>query len=557
MTWCKKSAHLHVCTFAHLFSRYLFNAVPLMLRRIFIGILCFISFAGEMHAQKAYWIFFTDKNGTSFDPYSYFAPEAIARRQKSGISLYDSTDFPVNENYIAQVGKIVEHVGYSTRWFNGIGVDATDDEIISVQKLSFVREVVQQADWIVNPASVADSPDTNNTLLVDLDRDIRQQIDPMNGYAFAKNNITGKGIIISIIDVGFHGTDISPAFKQLRFDNRIRATFDFSKDNADVYGPSPDHGTMVLSCIAGFSGQTQLGLAPDAIFLLAKISSGFTSQPHGEENFVKAMEWSDQQGAMIINVSDGPDKGTYFPEQMDGKKSLMSRASNLAAKKGMLVIAAAGNEGESSEPNLLPPADADSVLSVTALNDKGYIASYSSYGPPPDFRRKPDVCAPGTAIVANGNGKLEVEDGTSFSAPLLAGFAACVIQKYPDLTPMMLADTMRRCSSQYPYYDYSQGYGTPQASYFFETKKTISPTFKIQQDSGVVKIKINPENLPDCHNHGGELLFYNLEDSKGRIYKYEVINISDNDTVQFDLDDVRVGFKLHVFYKGYYATENF
>ena len=528
-----------------------------MFKRIFIVFSFAISFAGEIHAQKSWWVFFTDKNNTIFDPYSYFSPEAIFRRQKLGISLYDSTDFPVNANYISQIEIVVDHVGHITRWFNGVGVDATDEEIAVLRKFPFVREVIPQADWNIKPANVKLYPDTTIEDGDGHDRQIKQQIDPLQGYYFAEHNLKGNGIVISIIDVGFHGVDTHPAFTQLRFNNRIRSTWDFAKDRLDVYSSKADHGTMVLSCIAGYANSTPMGLAPEATFLLAKISTNLTTQPHGEENFVAAVEWSDQQGAMIINCSDGPDKESYFPEQMNGKISLMSRTSNMAASKGILVIAAAGNEGETVHPQILPPAEADSVLSVTALNDQGIIASYSSYGPTPDFRRKPDVCAPGTAIVANGEGGYEVEQGTSFSAPLLVGFAACVIEKYPDLSPMMLVDTMHKCSSHYQYYDYSHGYGEPQASYFFDTLKIAPASFTFIKNDENETIKINAECMPECRSHKSEMLFYSLEDSKGRIYKYEVITVLDDDLVEISLDDLKVGTKLHVFYKNYYATENF
>ncbi|MCX6311334.1 MAG: S8 family serine peptidase [Bacteroidetes bacterium] len=528
-----------------------------MLKRISFVFLFAISFIGEIHAQKSWWVFFTDKNNTTFDPYSYFSPEAIFRRQKLGISLYDSTDFPVNENYISLVRISVNQLGHVTRWFNGVGVDASDEEVAVLRKLPFVREVVPQTDWDIVPAFTKLFPDTTIEDDYGKDRNLKQQIDPLQGKYFSEHNLKGNGIIISVIDVGFHGVDNSPAFLKMRFNNRIRSTYDFAKDVSDVYNSKADHGTMVLSCIAGFANGAQMGLAPDATFLLAKISTNLTNQTHGEENFVAAVEWSDKQGAMIINCSDGPDENSYFPEQMNGKISLMSRTSNMAASKGILVVVAAGNEGETSQPQLLPPAEADSVLSVTALNDDGIIASYSSYGPPPDFGRKPDVSAPGTAIVANGDGGYEVAEGTSFSAPLLVGFAACIIEKYPDLSPMMLIDSMRRCSSHYPYYDYSHGYGEPQASYFFDSLKVAPSTFTfIKKDEGET-IKINENSMPDCRSHKSEMLFYSLEDSKGRIYRYEVINIKDDDHIEISLDDLKVGTKLHVFYKNYYATESF
>src|ERR1044071_7274582 len=113
-----------------------------MQKKIFIAFFFAVFLCGGLHAQKAYWVFFTDKNGTTFDPYSYFAPEAITRRLNLGISLYDSTDFPVNENYLAEVAKRVTLVGHTTRWFNGVGVDGTDEQIAEVKQLPFVREVV-------------------------------------------------------------------------------------------------------------------------------------------------------------------------------------------------------------------------------------------------------------------------------------------------------------------------------------------------------------------------------------------------------------------------------
>jgi hypothetical protein len=535
-----------------------------MQKKIFIVFFFAVFFCGGLHAQKAYWVFFTDKNGTTFDPYSYFAREAITRRLNLGISLYDSTDFPVSEKYVAEVAKRVTLVGHTTRWFNGVGVDATEEQIAEVEKLPFVREVVAQQSLMWKPASADFFPDTIDDEIHDVKRDVNLQIDPMQGKLFKQNNLTGKGIIISIIDVGFHGVDVSPAFNSLRFNNGIRSTFDFAKDVADVYEQSADHGTMVLSCIAGVVNGQPMGLAPDATFLLAKIATPWTRQPKGEENFVAAMEWSDKQGAMLINCSDGPDYESYFPEQMNGKISLMSRASNMAAAKGMLVIAAAGNEGEASSTVLLPPADADSVLSVTALNDRGFIASYSSVGPTPDFRHKPDVCAPGTVLVANGYKNFEESEGTSFSSPLLVGFSACLIQKFPNLSPMDLMDTLHKCSSLYPYYDYAHGYGTPQASHFFDTARVQEPTFKIGHlksvegnaliEKNTVTITLEEKFKPDCNAEKNPKLYYNMEDERGRIYRYYVYEVRGDAAITIPESYLRVGVKINVFYEGYYAS---
>lgn len=526
-----------------------------MLKKIFIVFSVTLLFCEGLFAQKSFWVFFTDKSGSTFDPYSYFAPEAITRRLNLGISLYDSTDFPVSEKYIAEVSKRVTTVGHATRWFNGVGVEANEEQIAEVRKLLFVREIVEQHSLTWKPASAG--PDTLDETFSNVKRDVDLQINPMQGKVFKDNNLTGKGIIISIIDVGFHGVDIHPAFQRLRFNNSIRATFDFCKDDADVYSQKLDHGTGVLSCIAGEVNGKAMGLAPDAVFLLAKIATAWTNQPKGEENFVAAMEWSDKQGASLINCSDGPDYESYFPEQMNGKISIMSRASNMAASKGILVIAAAGNEGESTSPVILPPGDADSVLCVTALNDNGYVASYSSIGPTPDFRHKPDVCAPGTVLIANGYEEYEESEGTSFSSPLLVGFAACIIQKYPDLSPMQLMDTLHKCSSLYPYYDYSHGYGIPQANYFFDTTAVQERTFTLKRDDLTAVITLEEKYKPACDSDDLPKLYYSLEDEKGRIYRYFVYELANGKPIVIPDNYLQAGNKVHVFYKGYYASLQF
>ena len=528
-----------------------------MLKKLFtVSLFCFSVFAA-LNAQRAWWVYFTDKHNVTFDPYSYFAPEAIARRQLNHISLYDSTDFPVNENYLARVGKMVDTLGYASRWLNAVGVVASDEEIAEVQKLSFVKAVAPQSVINWQPAATKFLPDT---MVEDEDGNPRSpglQIDPLQGRMFAQNNHRGKGIVIAILDVGFHGADQHPAFSRIVIDNRIRAAYDFIRQTSDVYSVSADHGTMVLSCIAGDMHGVQLGLAPDATFLLARIAKEYGNQYRGEEGFLAGVEWADKNGASIINCSGGPNEESYFPEQMDGKTAIISRAAKLAARKGILVVAAAGNEGETYEPNLLPPSDADSVVTVTALNDTGFIAEYSSHGPTPDFRRKPDLSAPGTAIVAAGYGdQFQSADGTSFSAPLIAGFAACLMEMYPGISAMSVLDTLRKSASLYPYFDYAHGYGTPQASYFFSGKRDLSPTFSFVDDgSGTIKIKIDDHCKPDCC-HKPTLLFYNLSSATGMIFRYGVIEVKDDVPLTINAGDFPYGSELHVSYLGYYATKS-
>jgi hypothetical protein len=241
---------------------------------------------------------------------------------------------------------------------------------------------------------------------------------------------------------------------------------------------------------------------------------------------------------------------------MNGKIPLISRAANMSASKGMLVIAAAGNSGDEYDDRLLPPSDADSSLCVTALNDSGYVAGYSSRGPTPQFSHKPDVCAPGTAIVADKTQDFSVAEGTSFSAPLLTGFAACLLEMYPDLSPMSLADTMRRSANLYPYFDYAHGYGAPQASYFFDPQQLVAPTFTINtaKDGGVT-VNLDTAACPKCCFPKTAYLYFSLENLAGKIYHYGVIQVTSETPLVLPADETGQGGTLHVFYRGYYASK--
>lgn len=504
--------------------------------------------------QQVWWVYFSDKQGASFDPYAYFDPAAIERREKNGLSLYDYSDYPVSPVYLAQVSGMVDTLGYASRWMNAVSVVATEAQITRVRSLSFVSTVELQQGFEWMPAEV--NLTKNEEIIPD-------QVGAMQGEVFAKHNITGKGINIVILDAGFSGVDSHEAFTDLRFNNQIKRTWNFLRNDSSIYSDKPDHGTMVLSCIAGKSDGKQLGMATGANFMLGIISKEYGNQYRAEEHYIAGVEWADRVGAHVINISGGPNENSYFAEQMDGKTSVISFACKMAARKGILVVAAAGNNGEKSERQLLPPAETDSVLSVTAVNAQGYIAKYSAVGPPPDFRRKPDICAPGDVFVAcreKGKNEYAYSDGTSFSAPLVTGFAACVMEVYPEITAMGTIDTMHRCAHLYPYYDYAHGYGVPKAGYFFhDTTVRIEPTFVIERSEAGLRVRITPCDDSLNTTEQQRMMFWNLTDAQGRIRAYRVIEVTESypQVIENDYIEPRGAYKLCVWYKGYYAEADY
>lgn len=503
-------------------------------------------------AQDYWWVYFTDKKASTFNPYTYFTPEALARRVNQGLPVCDSSDFPVSHTYLTQVQGMVMQSGYASRWFNAVSVQATAAQAAQLRRLPFVRAVEPQSDWSWTAAAA-------DTISEWPFKEVKpsDHLQPLQAQYFAAGGYKAKGIVIAVLDVGFHGTDKHEAFRHLYFNNRVKATFDFVENDWNVYDNREDHGTMVLSCLAGQFGNYQLGMATEATYLLARISRDFGNQYRGEERWVAAMEWADQQGANIINTSGGPNEEAYFREQIDGKTAIITRAGNVAARKGMLVVAAAGNNGEFERGFLLPPSDADSVLTVAATNNLGMHAEYSATGPTWDFRRKPDLCAPGDAPVANGKGKYSMVEGTSFSCPIVAGMAACFMQKYPSVPVMGVADSLRKSCSRYPYYDYMHGYGVPQAGCFFGVQKApAQPCFTFERAGDSLLVKMNANVVP-AFGATAPLLFYNLEDARGRINEYHVIRPASATPVVIPGTLRSAGGKINVYYEGYYASHAF
>jgi subtilisin family serine protease len=150
---------------------------------------------------------------------------------------------------------------------------------------------------------------------------------------------------------------------------------------------------------------------------------------------------------------------------MNGDIAISTRAADMAASKGILVVNSAGNEGASAWQKIAAPSDGDSVLSVGAVDNMGVRASFSSKGNTADGRIKPDVCAQGVgAVLANSGGGFYGGNGTSFSCPIIAGMAACLWQYFPNITNMQLLEIIRQYSSNYNTPDSLLGYGIPNFS---------------------------------------------------------------------------------------------
>ncbi|HIA06204.1 MAG TPA: peptidase S8 [Flavobacteriales bacterium] len=524
-------------------------------------LVCTLLFSPESHAQsdlKKCWVFFTDKEQGTFDPYTYFDTKAIERRLRSNIPINHYSDWPVTPAYIEKVQEVATSISHPSRWFNAVSILATDAEVTAIEQLEFVVAVQPMLAFLY-PASIAHTKNNDyNTNITEYQiAMLKKQTARMEADLFHDRNIRGQGMRIAIFDAGFPTVDVNPAFEHIRQNKRIIKTWDFLTRKENVYKHSA-HGCNVLSCVAGIIKGQRMGLATEAEFLLARTESGVFEPFSEEENWLAAAEWADKNGADIINSSLGYTEKRYFPSEMDGKKSLVARAANMAARKGMLVVNAAGNDGSDDWKYQGTPADADSVLSIGGIDfESDFHISFSSYGPTADKRIKPNICAFGVAIVAGKKG-IEIAYGTSFSSPLAAGFAACAWQTDRNATNMEMFRRLEQAGELYPYFDYAHGYGVPLASSFVEkSPATVNPTFELRSSGDDISVEIDKTQFVLDGEDAGAMLFYHIENSKGYLDKYYVIAVNSYSVLQFNASEYQKGSRLRVHFKGYTTSYTF
>ena len=409
--------------------------------------------------RPKYWILLDAKDPATAPSLS---PAAMARRQAQNL-LIDDTDRPVSSAYLARLQQAGVEPVCQSRWLNAISARLTPDQYAQVSAMPFVTSIVaiDPAIIITSLGKPAPSDDAKPMLAP-----VMTQIQAPD---FAQAGLTGRFVTIGVIDAGFFGADSVGALKHLFARQGVNEVKDYVNDKK-THGQlfrtletmSDFHGTEVLAAISGNDPveNVQYGLATDAKFYLARTDQGNREYRGEEDNWVAAMEWMDSLGVRLINTSLGYAKGmsnpkdNYAPSQMDGHTSLISRAAQIAAdKKGILVIVSAGNEGEDRSWRIIStPADAQGVLAIGATNSKLWNRiGYSSIGPESLPYLKPNVSCFSLY-------------GTSLSAPVITGFAACVMQANPKLTNKQVMELIEKSSHLYPYGNNYVGYGVPQAS---------------------------------------------------------------------------------------------
>lgn len=438
-----------------------------------ILLICFMLLQFKAIAQQDAWVYFNAKENVqaSIDnPLTILTQQAIDRKNAHGIAI-DDRDVPVNEGYIAMI-KAPETgvtVYAKSKWFNAVYVRGSEVDITNlVANFSFV-ESVQFADNALNSSgrfeAVNDKFEIENTDVIFNYGNALNQVEMINVDALHAQDFTGDGIIIAVLDSGFNNVDTMGAFQRLRDNGDLLDGYDFVDRVNDVYAfTANDHGTKVLSNMAGFVQDQYVGTAPDASYYLFRTEDIFTETPVEEAYWVEAAERSDSLGVHIINSSLGyktyqNSNYSYSDADLDGQTAFITRGANIANEKGIIVVTSAGNSGVNG---VGAPADAAGVMSIGAVDADGNYVSFSSQGSAIQPSQKPDVVARGGAsFVINSNNVIVNNNGTSFSSPTMAGGIASLWQALPDFDHEEIKDFVRMSSSQYTTPDFLLGYGIP------------------------------------------------------------------------------------------------
>ena len=423
-----------------------------------------------------YWIEFTDKLNSPYctcRPAEFLSARSLERRARAGIAVVEN-DLPVNSDYVNALKINGVKIHGTSRWLNAATVVADSAGAESLKDLPFVKKVEYIGRHIPakNPRN---RPPKKRT-------PVKSFPQPDGGGAFGyaglQNSMLelpalhaaghrGGGIWVAVMDGGFTNVDTLPFFDSVALQGRLFPGWDFVERDGGIY-EGAQHGTSVLSVMAGNLPGYFVGGAPDATYFLLKTEDTAGEYPVEESNWIAGAEWADSIGADIINASLGY---TYFNDttlnhkyqKLDGRTAIGSRGAAIAATKGMIICNSAGNEGDGSWHYIGVPADAPGLIAVGAVDFDGQRASFSSFGPTTDGRIKPDLMAPGDQVVTAGASgvQLGLSSGTSLASPMLAGGLAALWSAFPEKTAQEILNAAFASADQADKPDNKRGYGQP------------------------------------------------------------------------------------------------
>lgn len=439
--------------------------------QLFSIIFCILTSTIATAQVNRYMVFFKDKNGTPFtinQPGQFLSEKAIERRVKQAIVVTEQ-DLPVNPAYAQSVSVSGGKVFFASRWMNGVLIQTDVANVPSIQALPFVSHV----EFVAPQQRLIENGRKKGGLFRKKSNHAgirtQTQLQMLGIPEMHADGFKGEGMTIALFDGGFTGVNTTAPFQEVfsegRYDDVVSHDFVRNTDNVFQYD---DHGTQVFSIIAASVADEFTGGAPEANFQLYVTEDASSEYRIEEYNWLFAAERADSAGVDIISSSLGYydfdlTSMNYSKDQMDGKTAIVTQAAQLAAERGIIVVASAGNEGNIPSWKIITaPADAIDVVAVANVNAQGNASSSSSRGPSADGRIKPDLAALGSGVtVVQDNGAIGTASGTSLAAPLITSLVAGVWQKFPDFSAKEIVAALKKTATRSGNPDNNVGYGIP------------------------------------------------------------------------------------------------
>lgn len=474
------------------------------MKKILLVLFIFILTTTSLISQNKYWVTFKDKNNSTYSiqhPETFLSEKSIERRFSQGIQITEN-DLPVNNSYIVAIKNICPNILTVSKWMNAVSIDIANlQQIEKIKLLPFVKSV----------SSVIQLQNTKNSSNTKFEPVISMGIPTIDTsiYGSAYNQVKmigidkihalgykGEGVDIAVFDGGFLNANTLNFFDKAHQDGRIIPVWNYVDNTNNVYVRSL-HGMNVLSVMCANIDHVFVGAAPEANYYLFITEDTYQEQIIEEDNWVAAAEKADSIGVQIFTTSlgyttfdDTTTDHTYA--DMDGNTTIITRAANIAASKGILVVNSAGNEGNRAWHYISAPADGDSVLTIGAVNENGVIAGFSSRGPNSSNHLKPNVCGQGANIVVAGTNNNEVgrSNGTSFSCPLIAAASACLWQAFPNKTSSEIFHEIEKSANLFNTPNFDYGFGIP--NYYAAYNKLENELYSQNPNVSVPKAYPNP-----------------------------------------------------------------
>lgn len=555
------------------------------MRLILISLILLLLNAG-LTAQSKYFVFFKDKGNRAAlnkisreEISSLLSSQTIERRKR----IFGENDFlryedlPPDSSYVNKLESMGVKIVHQLKWFNAVSCYMNEGMLEEIKALDFV-DSIQKVKSYKFSYPVQDKQLSGKAIA-------KSQFNEDYGYSLKQNllshipylhdlGITGKGVVVGLLDTGFRYKD-NPSLKYVD----VLAERDFiQNDNITENEPSKGdasnqdrHGTAVLSIIAGYDPGNQIGPAYEASYLLAK-TEYVPSETHLEEdNYAAGVEWLEANGAFIIssslgyNIFDKPES-SYLFEDMNGETTIVARALNKAFEFGVATFTSAGNEGATSwgaefgdnlYGKIVSPADAFNVIAVGAVDDSNRVAGFSSRGPTADGRIKPELVAMGSGVSYATSSGYFTGNGTSFSAPITAGIAALLKSFYPHLTNAQIRHIMLESGDNASSPNNERGWGLISAlrAVNFPNLNRISNSYILNKtffDTLDYEIS-NPEIHYSTDNMNFSV--YKLTKNEKNVYQFQLPFLSDGEVLSFYYTYEANGQQIRVPSSAYYKIQ--